>query len=144
MKVIASVLIDKYGHIKYTPQSFKPNDCDICITNIQIGSVGKKSLYYTPLLILKDERAEDVTWTVKETIRRCEESQANIIKIFTRIQDFYEEIDELQFAYTDELKDWDEEISMTSLKMFCNNANREFLGESNGIKFFRYTIDKNK
>ncbi len=136
------MLVDKHGHIKHTPQSFKPRDADICVLSLSMGDVCEKSLYYDPLSF-EEDKAESITWTVKETMRRCEEVGANVVKIFTRIQDFYEEINELQFAYIDDLgADWNEEIDMSSLKMFCDKAQRKFLGEKNNIKFFRYTIDK--
>lgn len=141
MEVIASILIDKHGHIKYVPQYFKPNECDICISNYKIKRVGNKTLYYAPLEF-EDEFNIDTCWTVKEIIRRCEEAQANKIKIFVGVSDFYDEITELQFAYIDELEIWDEEIDMDRLREFCRGAKREYLGEMKNIKFFRYTIDK--
>lgn len=135
-KIILCMLIDKHGHVKYTPQSFKPNDCDICVSNFDIGKIGKKTLYYT-MLDFRDEFAEETTWTTNETINRCEDS---VVKIFTRVQDFYKYANEIQFAYTDELKTWDEELDMNDLIEFCKQAERKYLGESNGIKFFRYLI----
>lgn len=141
MDIIASILIDKHGHIKYVPQYFKPNECDVCVSNYLMKNIGNKTLYYTPLQ-LEDGFEIDTCWTVREVIRRCTESNANKIKIFVGIQDFYNEITELQFAYIDELDSWDEEIDMDRLKQFCNSAKREFLGEIKNIKFFRYTIDK--
>lgn len=142
MRVIASMLVDKHGRIKHLPQAFKPNEADICVLSLSMGDVCEKSLYYEPLSF-DENKKESITWTVKETMRRCYEVKANVVKIFTRIQDFYEEIDELQFAYIDDLgEDFNEEIDMTSLKMFCDKAKKEFLGEKNNIKFFRYTIDK--
>ena len=141
INIIASVLIDKNGHIKWTPKSFKPNEADICITNFNIGFIGKKSLFYVPLDFNKDYMNE-TCWTVEEVKRRLKEENANTVKIFTRIQDFYDEINELQFAYTDTLDSYDETLDMDKMKEFCNNAEREYLGEKNNIKFFRYIIKK--
>lgn len=135
-KIILCMLIDKHGHIKYAPQSFKPNDCDICVSNFDIGKIGKKTLFYT-MLDFREEFAEETTWTTNETINRCRDS---VVKIFTRVQDFYKYADEIQFAYKDELSTWDEELDMNDLVSFCKGANREYLGEFNGIKFFRYSI----
>lgn len=141
MDIIASIFVDKHGHVKYVPQYFKPNECDICISNYHMKNIGKKTLYYTPLNF--EEGFEiDTCWTVREVVRRCIEANASKVKIFASIQDFYNEITELQFAYTDELDTWDEKLDMSRLKEFCNNAKREFLGEMKNIKFFRYTIDK--
>lgn len=134
MEVVACMLIDKYGKIKYTPQSFKPNDCDICISNYKIGKIGNNTLFYV-LLDYEEEYGNDTCWTVSEVMRRAENKK---IKIFTRIQDFYNHITELQFAYIDSLEDYDETLDMDVLKEFCNSMSKTYLGEKNGIKFFRY------
>lgn len=141
MEIIACIFIDKHGHIKYVPQYFKPKECDICISNFEMKDIGNKTLYYV-LLDYREEYKEDICWTIKETLRRCNELEAKKIKIFTRIQDFYDNITELQFAYIDELDEWDEELDMNDLKEFCKKTKREYLGELKNIKFFKYTVDK--
>lgn len=139
MKVILCMLIDKNGKIKYVPQYFKPNEVDICVSNYKMGRIGNKSLFYN-LLEYEDEYATDTCWTTSEVLRRCEEYKEDcIVKIFTRIQDFYEKADEIQFAYIENLESHDEELDMSGLVEFCKNLDRNYLGEINGIKFFRYT-----
>lgn len=136
MRVILCMLIDKHGHIKYAPQYFKPNDVDVCVSNIQMGKIGVRTLYYN-LLEYDDRYANDLCWTTSEVLRRCGEN--DVVKIFTRVQDFYDKADEIQFAFKDELEQYDEELSMSDLSQFCKGLKKEALGEKNGIKFFRYT-----
>lgn len=139
MKIILCMLIDKHGHIKYQPLSFKPKEADICVSNFIMGSLGNKSLYYT-LLDYEEEYAEDICWTTHEVLDRCEKYKENgVVKIFTRIQDFYNHADEIQFAYQDELETWDEELETKDLIEFCKTMDKKFLGELNNVKFFRYT-----
>lgn len=141
MKVIASVLIDKQGHIKWLPKPFNPNDADVCISNFEIGEIGKNSLFYVPL-DYREDMMEKTCWTVEETFRRVKELGATKVKIFTSVQDFFDEINELQFAFMEKLEKWDEEVDMNRMMEFCKTAEREYLGEKNGIKFFRYLIKK--
>ncbi|MGL4999920.1 MAG: hypothetical protein ACRC5T_13235 [Cetobacterium sp.] len=139
MKVILCMLIDKQGRIKYVPRYFKPNDVDICVSNFSMGEIGNKSLYYN--LLEYDERyANDLCWTTSEVLRRCGEFKEDCtVKIFTRIQDFYDKADEIQFAFTDTLETYDEELSMEDLISYCKEMNKIALGEMQGVRFYRYT-----
>lgn len=139
MKVILCMLIDKTGKIKYVPQYFKPKEVDICVSNYNIGEIGNKTIFYT-LLEFEERYMEDTCWTTNEVVKRCEEYKSDcIVKIFTRINDFYKYADEIQFAYIEKLETFDEQIDMNDLIEFCKTLDKKYLGEVNGIKFFRYT-----
>ena len=139
MKVILCMLIDKNGKIKYVPKYFKPNDVDICVSNYKIGYIGNKTLFYT-LLEYNDDYIEETCWTTSEILRRCSEYNKNcVVKIFTRINDFYKYANEIQFAFIENLESFDEQINMNDLIEFCKTLDKQCLGEMNGIKFFRYT-----
>lgn len=139
MNIILCTFVDKHGHIKYQPNSFRPKEVDVCVSNYNMKNIGNKTLYYT-LLDYDENVGIDTCWTTSETLRRCEEINADSnVKIFTRIQDFYSHANEIQFAFKDEFDDWDDELNMEELKKFCSDMDRQFLGEKDGIKFFRYT-----
>lgn len=138
MRVILCMLIDKQGKIKYVPQYFKPNEVDVCVSNFKIGKIGVNTLYYN-LLDYDEKYANDLCWTTSEVLRRCEELKKNCnVKIFTRIQDFYAEANEIQFAFMENLDSFDEQIDMKDLIEVCKNLDKQYLGEMNGVKFFRY------
>lgn len=139
MKIILCALIDRHGHLKYVANNFKPNDCDICVSNYKIGSIGKKTLYYT-LLDYDEQYANETCWTTKEVLRRCEEYNENsVVKIFTEIQNFYDKASEFHFAFTNELLEYDEEINMEDLKEFSKNMKKEVIGNFGDMRFFKYT-----
>lgn len=143
MKLIGCIFIDSLGHIKYAYREFHSEKCSVAISNYKLGKINEKTLYYT-LLDWKEEYGIDTCWTVKECVRRCNEIKAESVKIFTRIQDFLNELDELQFAYIDKIDSWDEEVDLSIFKEWCNKVNKQYIGEKNNIKFFRYTVDKEK
>ncbi|MGL6185501.1 MAG: hypothetical protein ACRC1T_09005 [Clostridium chrysemydis] len=139
MKVILCMLIDRNGKIKYVPQYFKPHEVDICVSNYKIGVIGNKTVFYT-LLEYNDEYMEQTCWTTNEVLKRCKEHKDDcVVKIFTRINDFYKHANEIQFAFTENLESFDEQIEMEDLIEFCKTLDKQYLGEMNGIKFFRYT-----
>lgn len=132
------MLLDRFGHVKYMVDKFKPSK-SMCVSNYKINKIGLKTLFYNIELDIKEELAEDTCWTPHEVVRRIKESEFNEAKIFTRVQDFYDVANEIQFAYTETLDSWDEQLDIEKLKSFCSNFKRESLGEVNGVKFFRYT-----
>ncbi|MGL5962632.1 MAG: hypothetical protein ACRCZ0_11885 [Cetobacterium sp.] len=136
-RIILCALVDSEGHLKYMVDKFKPND-SLCVSNYSIGKIGLETLFYNIELSITDDLIKETCWTKKEILRRLEESQQTKMKVFTRIQDFYKEADEFQFAYKEKLEEWDEELDTQKLRTFCSDFKREILGESNGTKFFRY------
>ena len=142
MNIIVCMFIDSDGKIKYAPDKFNSNKCDLCVSNYKMGAINsRKTLYYNIDLDYDEQYGEDTCWTVAETIRRINEINPSNVKIFTLLDNFYEYATEIQFAFSlDCFKDneYNERIDVEKFKEVCKNFKKTYIGKKNNIKFYKY------
>ncbi|MGL5647016.1 MAG: hypothetical protein ACRDDY_04130 [Clostridium sp.] len=135
--IILCMFIDKDGKIRQRPHYFKPNNVDFCISDYSLGDIkNSNKTLYLEFLNIKEELMCDTCWTVNELVRRCDGD----IKIFAKLESFYNVMTEVQFAFSSESfgEDYDDMIDVSLFKETVKGFDKKMLPEANGIKFFKY------